>query len=145
MQKESEQKGEKRLAAFYENLLFLSGLRRLRQDLVNSISRLDGGRSTQLSYGASSAALLILLALLIRVPVPVLHSFPARVLPLHQFGLPDYEIEPPIFPATTTLVAESGIPGENRHPGQDSSFSRVQGTKLWRVLAYLLEQALARG
>jgi hypothetical protein len=37
---ECEQKGEKRLAVFCHNLLFFSGLRRLRQDLVNSKSRL---------------------------------------------------------------------------------------------------------
>jgi len=32
-------------------LLLSSGLRRLRQDLVNFISRLEGRRSIQLSYG----------------------------------------------------------------------------------------------
>jgi hypothetical protein len=46
-----EQRGEKRLATSCGNLLFFSGLRRLRQDLVNSISRLEGRRSIQLSYG----------------------------------------------------------------------------------------------
>jgi hypothetical protein len=48
---EGEQKGEKRLAASCHNLLLFSGLRRLRQDLVNFISRLEGRRSIQLSYG----------------------------------------------------------------------------------------------
>ena len=46
-----EQKGGKRLAASCHNLLLFSGLRRLRQDLVNLNSRLDGRRSIQLSYG----------------------------------------------------------------------------------------------
>ncbi len=48
---EGEQKGEKRRAASCHNLLLFSGLRRLRQDLVNFISRLEGRRSIQLSYG----------------------------------------------------------------------------------------------
>ena len=50
---EGEQKGEKRIAASCRNLLLFSGLRRLRQDLVNFISRLEGRRSIQLSYGRS--------------------------------------------------------------------------------------------
>jgi hypothetical protein len=40
LRKEGEQKGEKRLAVFCHNLLLFSGLRRLRQDLVNSLRRL---------------------------------------------------------------------------------------------------------
>ena len=52
---EGEQKGEKRLAASCHNLLLLSELRRLRQDLVNSISRLEGRCSIQLSYGRVNA------------------------------------------------------------------------------------------
>ncbi len=51
---EGEQKGEKRLAASCHNLLLFSGLRRLRQDLVNLNSRLEGRRSIQLSYGRNS-------------------------------------------------------------------------------------------
>ena len=51
---EGEQKGEKPLAAFCHNLLLFSGLRRLRQDLVNFISRLEGRRSIQLSYGRTA-------------------------------------------------------------------------------------------
>lgn len=47
----SEQKGEKRLAASCHNLLLSSGLRRLRQDLINLIPRLEGRRSFRLSYG----------------------------------------------------------------------------------------------
>jgi hypothetical protein len=42
--KESEQKREKRLTAFCCKLLLFSGLRRLRQDLVNLIARLEGRR-----------------------------------------------------------------------------------------------------
>src|SRR6266480_530883 len=38
---EYEQKGEKRLAGFCHKLLLFSGLRRLRQDLVSLISRLQ--------------------------------------------------------------------------------------------------------
>jgi len=51
---EGEQKGEKRLAASCHNLLLFSGLRRLRQDLVNFISRLEGRCSVQLSYGRAA-------------------------------------------------------------------------------------------
>ncbi len=47
----SEKTGEKQFASFYHNLPFLSGLRRLRQDLVNLISRFEGRCSIQLSYG----------------------------------------------------------------------------------------------
>jgi hypothetical protein len=43
--KDSEQKGEKRLAAFCYNLLLLIGLARLRQDLVNLVSRFASGGS----------------------------------------------------------------------------------------------------
>ena len=55
---ESEQKGEKRLAASCHNLLLFSGLRRLRQDLVNSIPCLESRRSIQLSYGRAVFLLL---------------------------------------------------------------------------------------
>src|SRR5260370_14025837 len=41
LRKEGEQKGEKRLARFCHNLLLFSGLRRLRQDLVNLVPRLQ--------------------------------------------------------------------------------------------------------
>src|SRR5260370_4560044 len=47
----SEKKGEKRFASFCHNLPFSSGLRRLRQDLVNLVPRLEGRRSIRLSYG----------------------------------------------------------------------------------------------
>ena len=47
----SEKKGEKRFASICHNLPFLSGLRRLRQDLVNLVPRLEGRRSIRLSYG----------------------------------------------------------------------------------------------
>ena len=40
LRKEGEQKGEKGLSAFCDNLLLLNGLARLRQDLVNLVSRL---------------------------------------------------------------------------------------------------------
>ena len=49
--KEGEQKGEKRLGGFCYKLLLFRGLRRLRQDLVNLLSHLEGRRSIQLSYG----------------------------------------------------------------------------------------------
>jgi hypothetical protein len=39
--RQSEQKGEKRLAVFCHNLLLFSGLRRLRQDLANLAPRLQ--------------------------------------------------------------------------------------------------------
>ena len=48
---EGEQNGEKRLDAFCLNLPFSCGLRRLRQDLINSIPRFEGRCSIQLSYG----------------------------------------------------------------------------------------------
>ena len=41
----------KRLASICYNLPFFSGLRRLRQDLVNLLPRLEGRRSFRLSYG----------------------------------------------------------------------------------------------
>src|SRR5712691_4167857 len=47
----SEKKGEKRFAWHCHNLPFLSGLRRLRQDLVNLVPRFEGRCSIQLSYG----------------------------------------------------------------------------------------------
>jgi hypothetical protein len=47
----SEKKGEKRFASLCHNLPFLSGLGRLRQDLVNLVPRLEGRRSIRLSYG----------------------------------------------------------------------------------------------
>ena len=46
LRKEGEQKGETRLAPFCHNLLLLSALRRLRQDLTNLLCRLEGRRST---------------------------------------------------------------------------------------------------
>ncbi len=48
---EGEQNGAKQLYASCGNLLLFSGLRRLRQDLVNFISRLEGSCSIRLSYG----------------------------------------------------------------------------------------------
>src|SRR5712691_7210143 len=47
----SEKKGEKRFASICHNLPFPSGLRRLRQDLVNLVPRFEGRCSIQLSYG----------------------------------------------------------------------------------------------
>ncbi len=46
---EGEQKGEKRLARFCQNLRLFSGLRRLRQDLVNLVSRLQSRCSDKLN------------------------------------------------------------------------------------------------
>jgi hypothetical protein len=47
----SEKRRRKRFASICCNLLLFSGLRRLRQDLVDLISRFEGRRSIQLSYG----------------------------------------------------------------------------------------------
>src|SRR5216683_2415980 len=49
----SEKIGEKRFASFCHKLPFSSWLRRLRQDLVNLVPRLEGRRSIRLSYGRS--------------------------------------------------------------------------------------------
>jgi hypothetical protein len=46
-----EQKGEKSVASFRYKFLLLSDVRRLRQDLKNQNSRLEGRRSIRLSYG----------------------------------------------------------------------------------------------
>ena len=53
---EGKQNGEKRLAASCHNLLLFSGLRRLRQDLVNFISRLEGGKAHGIEPGEYSRA-----------------------------------------------------------------------------------------
>lgn len=55
---EGEQNGEKRLAAFCLNLPFSCGLRRLRQDLINSIPRFEGRCSIPLSYGRTLQSIL---------------------------------------------------------------------------------------
>ena len=54
LRNEGEQKGGKLVAAFCDKLLLFSGLGRLRQDLVNLVSRFVARRSIQLSYGRVS-------------------------------------------------------------------------------------------
>ncbi|MGC2529804.1 MAG: hypothetical protein WA639_18800 [Candidatus Acidiferrum sp.] len=51
---EGEQNGAKQLAASCGNLLLSSGLRRLRQDLVNFISRLEGSKAHGIEPGEYS-------------------------------------------------------------------------------------------
>src|SRR5216683_2185085 len=60
LETKSEKKGDKRFASICHNLPFPSGLRRLRQDLVNLVPRLEGRCSIHLSYGRAAEVSLIL-------------------------------------------------------------------------------------
>jgi hypothetical protein len=51
LQTKGKKRRRKRLALFCHNLSALSGLRRLRQDLVNLVPRFEGRCSIQVSYG----------------------------------------------------------------------------------------------
>ena len=53
-----EQRKRKRFASVCHKLPFSSGLRRLRQDLINLVPRLEGRRSIQLSYGRTVQSIL---------------------------------------------------------------------------------------
>ena len=116
LRRQSEQKGERRLAGFCRNLLLFSGLARLRQDLANLVPRLEGRRSIQLSYGRTEELTLILKHFPIFCPFLIMVFGLNRALTVHLFVQYAYW--------TLTVQIGSTITGVFS-PARRSSFSKA--------------------